>query len=115
MINLSVVQFNLVNPSVQVPNWWWAESSRGLIGTEGICISFIDIFALVERIRLIHLLFKQQLISLPILLSDSPVKLSFCGVSSLVIIYYWHCCAFGEATVTSFVVLTTLEFSPHYT
>ena len=40
MINLSVVQFNLVNPSVQVPNWWWAESSRGLIGTEGICIGF---------------------------------------------------------------------------
>ena len=43
MINLSVVQFNLVNPSVQVPNWWWAESSRGLIGAKGVFIGFIDI------------------------------------------------------------------------
>ena len=62
----------------------------GLICTEGLCISFIDIFALVGGIRLIHLLFKQNLIWLLVLIIYPPVKLSFCGNSALGILHYWN-------------------------
>ena len=41
-MNLLVVQFHLVNCSVKGTKFRWAESSRGLIGTEGICIGFSD-------------------------------------------------------------------------
>ena len=43
VINVSVFLFHLVYFSVQVTAWWWSESSRGLIGTEDICIGFIGI------------------------------------------------------------------------
>ena len=32
-----------MHSSAQVPTWWWAESSRGLIGAKGLFIGFIDI------------------------------------------------------------------------
>ena len=44
-----MVQLRLVNFSVQVPTWWWSKSSCGLIGTKGICISFIEIVALMGQ------------------------------------------------------------------
>ena len=34
-IYFSVVQFHLVHSSVLVPTWWWADSSRGLLGADG--------------------------------------------------------------------------------
>ena len=91
MITFSVVRIHLVHFSVQVTTWWWSESSCGLIGTERLCIGFIDIFASIGHIRLIHLLFIQQSILPPELLSYPPVKLSFGGVLSLGIMDYWHC------------------------
>ena len=132
MIDLSVVRIHLVRFSVQVKTWWWSKSSRGLIGTEGVCIGFIEIVALVGSIRLIHLLFRQHLSSLPILLSNPPVKLSFCGVSSLGIIYYRHsfqffssdCWRYWYGTIISYsgacsfknkyIFRNTIEFFPYY-
>ena len=49
VINLSVVRFQLVHSSVQVPTQWWSKSSRGLIGAQDICFSFIDITLSIER------------------------------------------------------------------
>ena len=91
MINFSVVRNHLVHFSVQVTTWWWFKYSRGFIGIEGIHIRFTEIVALVGSIQLIHLLFRQQLNSLSILLSCPPFRLSSDGVSSLWIIYYRHC------------------------
>ena len=82
MINFSVFQIHLVHFSVQVTTWWWSESSRGLIGAEGLCIGFIEIVVLVGHIGLFHLFFRKHLILLPVFLSDTPVKLSFGGASS---------------------------------
>ena len=90
MINFSVVRIHLFHFSVQVTTWCWSESSCGLIGTEGICIGFIDIVALVGRWKFIHLLFRHPLSEHPIVLSNLSVKLSFGGVSALGIINYWH-------------------------
>ena len=89
-MNLSVVWTKLVNFSGQVTIWWRSESSRSLIGAYGICIGFINIVALVGRIRFIHLLFRHHLSALLVILSDTPVILSSGGVSVLVIIDYWH-------------------------
>ena len=49
MINLSVVQFHTVHSSVKVPTWLGSESSRGLIGTDGLCIGLIDIILPIGR------------------------------------------------------------------
>ena len=40
VINFPVVKLHVVHSSVQVPTWWWHESPRGLIFTEGLCIGF---------------------------------------------------------------------------
>ena len=77
MIKFSVFRIHLVHFSVQVTTWLWSESSRGLIGAEQICISFVDIVALVGHIRLIHLLFIQHLSSLLILLYRSSDQIKF--------------------------------------
>ena len=42
VINFSVFRFHLVHYNVKIPTWWWSESSRSLIGAEGICIGFGD-------------------------------------------------------------------------
>ena len=43
VIYFLAVKFHLVQYSVQVPTWWQAKSSSGLIGAEGLCIGFGDI------------------------------------------------------------------------
>ena len=48
-ISFSVVQLHLVHFSAQVPTRLWSKSSRGLIGTKGICIGFSDIVALIGK------------------------------------------------------------------
>ena len=50
VIIFSVVLIHLVHFSVQVTTWWWSESSRGLIGTKGLCICLNGIVALVGHI-----------------------------------------------------------------
>ena len=91
VINFSEVRIHLVHFSVQVTTCWWSESSRGLIGADGVCIGFVDIVALVGGIQLIYLMFRQHLSLLPIFLSAPPVKLSFGGVSALGIIDDRNC------------------------
>ena len=48
-IILSVFRFYLVHFSAQVPTRLWYKSSRGLIGTKGVCIGFSDIVALIGQ------------------------------------------------------------------
>ena len=91
MVNSSVVLIHLVHFSVQVTTCLWSESSRILIGAEGICIGFIDIIVLVGRIRFVRLLFRHNFSVIPVFLSNPPVNLIFGGVSALGIIYYRHC------------------------
>ena len=49
VIIFSVVQIHLVHFSVQVATWRWSGYSYGLIVTEGLCIGFSDIVALVGQ------------------------------------------------------------------
>ena len=48
-IIFSVVQFHLLQFSVQVPTILWSKYSRALVGKKGICISFSEIVALVGQ------------------------------------------------------------------
>ena len=91
VITFSVVQIHFFQFSVQVITWFWSESSRGLIGADGIFIGLIYIVALVGYIKFIHLLFRNHLSALPVILSNPTVRLSYGGVSVLGIIYYRHC------------------------
>ena len=82
---------HLVHFCVQDTTWWWSESSSGLIFAEELCIGFIVIVALVGSIWFIHLFLRHQQSALPVMLSNSPAKLTFGGVSPLGIIDCQNC------------------------
>ena len=91
MINFSVVQLHLVHYSVQVPPWWCAESSCGLIVKEGIHIGFGGIVLPLEYSPVKYFLSVQQLGLPPVFPRNLCAGLSYDRTSELRITEYQHC------------------------
>ena len=72
-----MVPFQLVHSSVQVPTWWWFKSSRGLIGTEGICIGFSEIVSFIGHDKVNPFVVYTTLDFSPVFAYQSSIQIKF--------------------------------------